>query len=144
MHGLAVRGSKPFSVHAGVRMRKGDAKLPLPDAAGQVGLQVSFKADKTFDRQIVAEFGKPVKAPYMPSEFLGWLDTEPTLRGMVKTRLDGEVARMGVKLSFSSMIDVGAEVTAKFAKRELNVGGSYHKLATSRWSFEVEFWPKNG
>lgn len=138
-------GAKKIDVKSGESIKteaKGDADLPLPEAAAQVGLGVNFKSSNTFDRQVVAEFGKPTKAPHVPDGFEGWLDMEPTLRGMVRTRLDGEPTKIGVSLQFGSMVDIGADATAKFADRGLKVGGTFRKVATSRWTFDVEFWPK--
>ena len=138
-------GAKKIDVKSGESMKteaKGEAELPLTDAAAQVGLGDNFKSSNAFDRQVVAEFGKPTKAPHVPHGFDGWLDTEPTLRGMVRTRLDGEPTKIAVSLQFGSMVDIGADATAKFSDRGLKVGGAFRKVATSRWSFDVEFWPK--
>jgi hypothetical protein len=121
---------------------KSEGYIPLPKAAAQVGLHVDFGSSKTLDRQVVAEFGKPTKSPYMPEELQGWLDREPVLRGMVRTRLDGEPTRMSIHLPFGSMVDMGAGTTAKIANWGLQVGSTYRKVASSRWSFDVEFWPK--
>jgi hypothetical protein len=40
------------------------------------------------------------------------------------------------------MVDIAADATVKFSDGGLKVGGTFRKVATSRWSFDVEFWPK--
>jgi hypothetical protein len=138
-------GAKKIDVKSGESVGTesgGDAKVALPAAAAQVGLNISFKSGNTFERQMVAEFGKPKTPPHVPEELRGWLDMEPTLRGMVQTRLQGEPSAISVNLHFGRMVDIGSKLTAKFASRGLEVGGSYHVVSDSRWGFDIEFWPK--
>lgn len=138
-------GARRIDVKSGESLRtdtRTETDVPLPDAAAQVGLGVSFRSTTAFDRQVVAEFDKPTAALHVPEGLQGWLDMEPTLRAMVRTRLEGEPIRISVILQFGSMVDVGADLTARFAARGLKVGGAFRKVAASRWSFDVEFWPK--
>lgn len=139
-------GAKRLELIAGeveATSAKGNAEARLPNAATQLGLDLSFANDGAVQRQVIMEFGKPRRAPVIPEKLEPWLDRDPTLRSMVQTRLAGEALKARVNLAFDETIDIEADVVAKFAGRGLKVGGTYRRVARSRWGFDVEFWPKD-
>ena len=136
-------GAKKVELKSGEALsteRNGKMGVPLPNIAAQLGLNVSFKDKQTVDRQVCAEFAEPSRAPYSPPDLDKWREMDPTLDSMVKMRLNGQILKQGVSLSFGSTFGIASEITAKMGKLGLNVGGEYREVANSRWAFEVEFW----
>jgi len=121
----------------------GGADVPLPKAAGQIGLAATFSSGNLVKRRVLQEFGEPLVAPHVPEEFEPWLDMDPTLRATAKTRLAGNPKTLSASLEFGRIIDVTADLSAKIADRGISVGGKYREVASTRWSFEIEFWPKH-
>src|SRR5262249_44800962 len=112
---------------AEVRSRSGrtEARIPLAQAAAQIGIVARFDAKGAADRQILMEFDPPRKAPHVPRDVEPWLEAEPLLRGLVATRLNGRPRSARVTLEFGDILDVGLEATAELARRGIHVGGPY-------------------
>lgn len=138
-------GAREVTVTSGETLSgKGGGKggVPLPKAAAQIGLQANFSTDHEVARAAVARFGKPKKAPSVPAELRGWLDRDPVLDGLARSRMEGSVEELGVVLSFRDEIDLSASLCVDMARKGISVGGTYQTVATSRWAFQVSFWPK--
>jgi hypothetical protein len=143
----AALGARRIAIaSAEVRAQTGraDARIPLAQAAAQLGIVARFDARGAVERQVLMEFDPPRVAPHLPSGFDAWLEAEPLLRTLVKTRLSGQPRSARVSLEFGDVLDVGVAATAELAGRGIRVGGPYRSVARSSWSFEIEYWPWDG
>lgn len=134
---LELLSAEILEQHAKVK-----ADVPLKEAAAQVGIEASFGASGGVNRMVYSEFGEPKQSPHVPDEISGWLDVDPMFRSLSNTRLDGELHKTKATLKIDSTLDYGASVLVSLSKFNVSVGGEYHKVARSVWSFEIEFWPK--
>lgn len=123
---------------------KGKVEVPLPEVAGQVGINASFGANNELQRHLSAEFGEPLEAPFVPDHLARWLDVDPLLSALVRNRINGQVSKTRFSLNIGNTLDVNAEVVASLANNfKVGVGGAYKHVARSTWSFDIEFWPKS-
>ncbi|MCD4670966.1 MAG: hypothetical protein K8S14_11035 [Actinomycetia bacterium] len=122
---------------------KGKTDIPLKQVGAQIGIDASFGIKDELNRKVYSEFEKPSNAPYIPDKVVRWLDVDPMFRSMASTRLNGTLLRTRVSLNISSTIDIGAKALAAIKSFKVSVGGEYHKVVRSSWSFEIEFWPKD-
>lgn len=121
---------------------KANVDVPLKEAAAQVGIEASFGANGKINRTVYSEFSEPKHTPHVPDEIRRWLDVDPMFRSLSTTRLDGELRKTKAALQIESALDFGASALVALNKLSVSVGGEYHKVARSVWSFEIEFWPK--
>lgn len=116
------------------------AAAPLPDAAGQLGLHASFRSKHQVERGVVARFDRTDVAPHIPEEVRPWLAVDPLLEAMAESRLRYGLREQACTLSFRDVVDLGAEACLALEGKGIDVGGRYHALTASRWSFVVRFY----
>jgi len=119
----------------------GTLSSPLPDTAAQVGLGVRFDERKAVKRQVFMELGPPRTPPHVDRENQPFLELDPVLRALVKTRLDGHAKTARVALQIGETLDLDAHATAELEGRGIQVGGRYRRVSASSFAFEIEFWP---
>ncbi|MFN3428366.1 MAG: hypothetical protein ACK46X_00275 [Candidatus Sericytochromatia bacterium] len=141
----ASLGAKKIELLSGQAIKKqgkGEVKVPLPDAAAQVGLSASFDGSETITRQVCFEWDEPHTPPFIPAGIEGWLNMDPILRNMVDSRLVHNLRNAQVSLKFEEVLSGCAEVTAKYGKLGFKVGGNYKEVYNSTWNYSIEYWPK--
>jgi hypothetical protein len=122
----------------------GTLRSPLPDTAAQVGLGVRFDQRKAVTRQVFMELDPPRQAPHVDREQQPFLDLDPVLGALVKSRLDGRARTARVALQVGEILDLDGHATAELEGRGIQVGGRYRKVAAASFAFEIEFWPFPG
>lgn len=142
LHLCGALGAEDVTVTSGEVLDRGGragATSPLPDAAGQVGLHASFRSAREVERSIVARFDAPSVPPYIPDDVRGWLAIDPIVEGMANNRLQHGLREQACTLTFNDAVDVDAEACLSLEGKGIDVGGKYHSLQASRWSFVVKF-----
>lgn len=137
-------GAEEVAVTAGELARthaSGVVESPLPEIAGKLGLDVRLDAGHRVERAVVARFAAPTRPPYVPSDIERWFAIDPVLSALAETRLEGRLLEQAFSLSFDDVVDVGARACLELEGKGLDVGGRYHALTASRWSFHVRFFP---
>jgi hypothetical protein len=131
-------GAAEVEVESGeVVGREGAISVPLSEASGQIGLHV--KGGGAITRQIVARFDPPDAPPHVSAELAAWLAIDPVLEGVARARLEGKLVEQTFALSFRDVVDVGARACVELEGKGIDVGGRYHALHASRWSFHIRF-----
>ncbi len=119
------------------------ADFPLKQAGAQIGIEATFGSQDQIKSRIYSEYGKPAAPPYIPENVVRWLEEDSMFRSLANDRLKGTLLKRKVTLRIESSIDVGAKALASIKSFKVGVGGEYHRVARSSWSFEIEFWPKD-
>jgi len=119
---------------------RGVATTPLPDAAGQIGLHAGFRNVRQVERGVVARFDRIDAAPHVPNDLRPWLAVDPLLEAMAENRLQHGLREQACTLSFHDLVDLGTEACLALEGKGIDVGGRYHRLTASRWSFVVRFY----
>jgi len=119
---------------------KGKADVPLPEAAAQIGIDASFSAKGDVNRKVYAEFTQPSNLPSIPDDLKGWLNVDPVFKSLSTTRLEGTLIKTKASLTIESSVDFGAAAQTAIKSFKVDVGGKYHKVSKSVWSFDIEFW----
>jgi len=136
-------GAEEIAVTSGEtleRQGRGGATTPLPDAAGQLGLHATFRSAHEVERAVVARFDRTGAPPHVPDDVRPWLSVDPLLEAMANARLHHGLREHACTLSFHDAVDVGAEACLALEGKGIDVGGRYHALTASRWSFAVRFF----
>jgi hypothetical protein len=134
----ASLGAAEVEVESGEAIgRDGSISIPISEVAGQIGLHV--KGGGTVARQIVARFDPPDAPPHVSPELQPWLAIDPVLEGLAHARLEGKLVEQTFALSFRDVVDVGARACVELEGKGIDVGGRYHALHASRWSFHIRF-----
>lgn len=142
LHLCGALGAEEVIVTSGEVLDRGgraSATSPLPDAAGQVGLHASFRSAREVERSIVARFDRPTAKPSIPDDVRGWLAIDPIVEGMANNRIQHGLREQACTLTFNDVVDVDAEACLSLEGKGIDVGGKYHSLQASRWSFVVKF-----
>lgn len=138
----AALGAEEVMVTSGERLDRDSrvaAAAPLADAAGQLGLNASFRSAREVERGVVARFDAPSSPPYIPEEVRGFLAIDPIVEGMAQNRIEHRLREQACTLTFGETVDVGAEACLALEGKGIDVGGRYRSLHASRWSFLVKF-----
>jgi hypothetical protein len=135
-------GAKRLEIlSASVETSRKQINSGLREAAIQVGLESYVNTEGSVSRQVYMEFDAPRIRPFLADHHKVWLNTDPVLRTLVNARLMSRVRTTQAALRFLEAIDVRREACAEIARRGINVGGEYHAVRASTWTFAVEFWP---
>lgn len=137
----AALGAEEVVVTSGETLER-DGRLAgaLPDAAGQLGLNVSFSSAREVERGVVARFDPPSGPPSIPDDVRGFLAIDPIVEGMAQNRLEHRLREQACTLTFGESVDLGAEACLSLEGKGIDVGGRYRSLQTSRWTFVVRFY----
>lgn len=109
--------------------------------SANLGISANFEKDGKLQRSVFCEYGKPRHEPKIPDDIKKWVEIDPDLRLMARDRLEGHLIRNRVTLSFDEKSVSNANLAAKIADRGLDIGGGYQKSNSSKWLFEVEYYP---
>ena len=121
----------------------GKVDIPLKQAGAQVGIEATFGSQGQLNKKVYSEYGKPTKSLHIPENVVRWVEEDSMFRSLANDRLNGALLKRKVALQIESTIDVGVKVLASIKSFRVGVGGEYHRVARSSWSFEIEFWPKD-
>lgn len=121
----------------------GKVDVPLKQAGAQVGIEATFGSQGQLNRKVYSEYGKPTKSLHIPENAVRWVEEDSMFRSLANDRLNGALLKRKVALRIESTIDVGVKALASIKSFRVGVGGEYHRVARSSWSFEIEFWPKD-
>lgn len=122
------------AAHAGASIKK---------IAADVGINATFNERGEVQRAVYAEYGRPASPPHVPECVSRWLTSDPMMRTLASSRLTGSIEKMRVSLVVDSSLAVDMKAVLGAVKAfNLDIGGSWHKVHKSTWSFEVEFWPR--
>lgn len=137
-------GAKKITLRSGiVKTRKwsGKAKVPISDAAAQVGIHAHFDAESKDLTQVYAEFDKPLEPLFVPDHLELWVKSDPLFQSMVNSRLGSRLRKQKVTLEFKERAIYGASVVGKYNNLGLDIGGKYEELIHSVWHCDVNYWP---
>lgn len=119
----------------------GKPKIPIPEAAVQIGIEASFDSAGLIKRSTVAEFDRPKTEPRVLPKHQRWVSEYPDLAAMVHGRLEQRMRRDKVSLEMKDTCSIGAKVVADLAGKGVELGGRYQSVAHSLWHYEIEYWP---
>ncbi len=137
-------GAKKIILHTGVvRSKKwnGKAKLPLPDAAAEVGLSARVDKDSRETAQTYAEFDRPNKPPHVPEHLALWAKSDPLFQSMVQSRCSSKLRKQKVTLELKEYAGFDISMVSKYSDIGFDVGGKCNALTHSVWQCEIEYWP---
>lgn len=112
--------------------------------SAKIGIRANFDKDGKVQRCVYSEYGPPRQAPRIPNDIKKWVEIDPDLRLMAKDRLEGNLLKNTIKLTFNENLISNATLSTKIATKGFDIGGSYHKSNGSVWYFEVEYYPIEG
>lgn len=138
----ASLGARRIEIVSGELLSRGGGggvDVPLDEAASQVGLNARFERKDSIARQVYVELEPHDREPSVPEPLARWTEVDPQLRALVQLRLNARPKTVRVSLRFENVIDLDARAIAELENRKIGVGGAYRSLASSAWSFEVEF-----
>lgn len=138
-------GAKKLVLVSGVVHGKGglfSLSVPIKQVAAEIGIRAEFDAKGEVLRSVYSEFGPPTAPPYVPDDLRPWVDADPDLRTMARTRIEGNLMKDQVRMEFSDSLHAGASVAAKVASVNVGAATEYRRVHRSTWQFEVEYWPK--
>lgn len=115
----------------------------IPTAAGPASANASYSAtkDDSESARITMEYPRPRKAPVETNT--GWMIGEPTWKKMQKLRLERDLEKYIAEFSYTDDLGITADVAAKLSSIGLNIGGTYNKMQSRMWRFDVSFWPRS-
>jgi hypothetical protein len=134
---IEVVSASAERVGAGAKVRS-----PLPDTAAQIGLGVRVDAEGRVARQVLMELDPPKSSPEVREDLRAWLEVDPMLRALVDTRLAGSARTAAFSLQVADVLELDASLAAELEARGVSLGGAFRHVASSTWTFAIEWWPK--
>ena len=138
-------GAKELKIRAvQVRSKKGwfGGTVPVPEVAGELGLELSYKEDGEVEEQTFARFGRPKTKARLAPEHSKWANQFPNLSAMVYCRIEQSLEYDRVHLEVKDTWSVNGKLLASIAGQGVNIGGGYESVSHSIWHYEIEYWPE--
>lgn len=71
-----------------------------------------------------------------------WLNGEPSWRMLQKLRLENDVQKSSVDCNYSDEMGITTALATSLSKAGFNLGGTFKKINKTKYTFDVDFWPK--
>jgi len=117
-----------------------EASSDIPTELHKVGinLQGGGYTNKNMSGKLVRTF--PEKNSKIGDYQSAWIDTEPSWKSMIKTRIDNYAETCKAEYSYTDDFGINANVAAKCNDLGLNIGGEFNKMKKIELKYNVIFW----
>jgi hypothetical protein len=135
-------GAKEIRVESVVINNKAlDMNSDISGELAEAGFNLSVKQDSEGGAKIAMSFGEGnAGVKEIPAEVQPWITTEPTWGEMIKGRRESDMKAYSAEFNHTDEMGVDANLSAKLAAVNINIGGSFHEMTKVKLKYKVLFW----